>query len=189
LLPRASIPAKYARTDSSGFSDRTWGCRAAVAEVLNRTAEMNAPIDKIYNPQKKKDKIYNSQKKKTKSTTQTKLCVSSVGIVSSVCILTITLAISAHLWSCCSKTMQDPLKFVLAAGIGTLLLVSLVVLRIYLVSSSTKRKGSILLVVSSAKAAAGSRECACAFHSDNNRLKLLMKFLLPLRAGMELCWW
>jgi hypothetical protein len=32
--------------------------------------------------------------------------------------------------------MQDPLKFVLAAGIGTLLLVSLVVLRIYLVSQT-----------------------------------------------------
>jgi hypothetical protein len=31
--------------------------------------------------------------------------------------------------------MQDPLMFVLAAGIGTLLLVSLVVLRIYLVST------------------------------------------------------
>ena len=36
--------------------------------------------------------------------------------------------------------MQDPLRFVLAAGIGTLLLVSLVVLRIYLVSASASRK-------------------------------------------------
>jgi hypothetical protein len=32
--------------------------------------------------------------------------------------------------------MQDPLKFALAAGIGTLLLVSLVVLRIYLVNQT-----------------------------------------------------
>lgn len=39
--------------------------------------------------------------------------------------------------------MQDPLKFVLAAGIGTLLLVSLVVLRIYLVRTSRKRQGPI----------------------------------------------
>lgn len=34
-------------------------------------------------------------------------------------------------------TMQDPLRFVLAAGTGTLFLVSLIVLRIYLVSSSS----------------------------------------------------
>lgn len=36
--------------------------------------------------------------------------------------------------SLCNCHTQDPLKFFLAAGIGTLLLVSLVVLRIYLAS-------------------------------------------------------
>ena len=39
------------------------------------------------------------------------------------------------------QTLQDPLKFVLAAGIGTLLLVSLVVLRIYLVSQVLHQEG------------------------------------------------
>jgi len=39
------------------------------------------------------------------------------------------------------QTLQDPLKFVLAAGIGTLLLVSLVVLRIHLVSQVLHQEG------------------------------------------------
>ena len=75
--------------------------------------------------------------------------------------------------------MQDPLKFVLAAGIGTLLLVSLVVLRIYLVTQTN--------------AVYNKRE-KCNDHDSENSLQIgqplnSTTLVTPAStAGMELRW-
>lgn len=68
--------------------------------------------------------------------------------------------------SLCNCLTQDPLKFFLAAGIGTLLLVSLVILRIYLASVLPFR----------------------SFFNLNFSWVVKITVFCCIDTGMELCW-
>lgn len=48
----------------------------------------------------------------------------------------ITLMMLLIEFACANVTLQEPLRFILAAGTGTLFIVSLIILRIYLVRST-----------------------------------------------------